>query len=251
MGKRRLEPLGFIIFASVMATAALQIVRQGIQDIIQGFITGSPIIRWNGEPTNNQFLSFGSKTAQKVFLYTGITVLAITAIVKGTLWQICKRCKHSPSVQAYAFDHRNDLLTNSFLLTAAFVSKWLWWFDPLVAALLSIYIIYSWVMQSMEHIQKLIGQAAEPEFLQKVTYIAMNHHKEVLKVDTVQSWYLGMNKYVEIDIVLPEEMILKEAHDIGEGLQKKVEILEDVERCYVHLDYEYEHAKCDEHIETF
>jgi len=251
MGKSRLEPLGFIIFASVMATAALQIVRQGFQDIIQGFIDGSPLIRWDGDPTNNQFLSFGSKRAQRIFYYSGMSVLAFTAIVKGLLWQVCKRCKHSPSVQAYAFDHRNDLLTNSFLLAALLVSKWVWWLDPLVAILLSCYIIYSWIMQSMEHIQKLIGQVAESDFMKKVTYVALNHHKDILKVDTVQSWYLGMNKYVEVDIVLPEDMPLKEAHDIGEQLQKKIEKLDEVERCYVHLDYEYEHAKCDEHIETF
>lgn len=251
MGKSRLEPLGFIIFASVMATAALQIVRQGIQDIVQGFIGGQPIIRWNGDPTNSQFLSFGSASAQRIFYYTGMGVLAFTAALKGCMWQICIRCKHSPAVQAYAFDHRNDLLTNSFLFAALLVSRWVWWLDPLVAVCLSCYIIYSWIMQSMEHIQKLIGQVAESEFLKKVTYVAMNHHKDILKVDTVQSWYLGMNKYVEVDIVLPEDMSLKEAHDIGEDLQKKIERLDEVERCYVHLDYEYEHAKADEHIDTF
>jgi cation diffusion facilitator family transporter len=251
MGKSRLEPLGFIIFAAVMATAALQIVRQGIQDIIQGFINGEPFIRTNGVPVGGQFLGFGNKTLEKIFFYAAIVVLGFTAMVKGTLWQICKRCKHSPSVQAYAFDHRNDLLTNSLLLCGVFVSRWLWWIDALIAVILSCYIIYSWIMQSMEHIVKLVGRVAETEFLQKVTYIAMNHHKSVLKVDTVQAWYLGMNMYVEVDIVLPEDMSLREAHDIGEQLQLKIEKLPDVERCYVHLDYEYEHSKCDEHVPAF
>jgi cation diffusion facilitator family transporter len=251
MGKSRLEPLGFIIFASVMATAALQIVRQGAQDIISGFINGEPFIRTNGVPVGGQFLGFGNKTVEKVFFYSAIFVLAFTATVKGTLWQICKRCKHSPAVQAYAFDHRNDLLTNSLLLCGVFMSRWLWWIDALIALILSCYIIYSWIMQSMEHIAKLVGKVAETEFLQKVTYVAMNHHKSVLKVDTVQAWYLGMNMYVEVDIVLPVDMSLKEAHDIGEQLQLKIEKLPDVERCYVHLDYEYEHSKCDEHVPVF
>ena len=40
---------------------------------------------------------------------------------------------------------------------------------------------------------------------------------------------------------------LKEAHDIGESLQMKIEQLDDVERAFVHLDYETEHGPNMEH----
>lgn len=46
----------------------------------------------------------------------------------------------------------------------------------------------------------------------------------------------------EVDIVLPKEMSLKDAHDIGESLQTKLERVAEVERGFVHLDYEYEHS---------
>ena len=36
-------------------------------------------------------------------------------------------------------------------------------------------------------------------------------------------------------------MPLREAHDIGEALQMKMERLPEVERCFVHLDWEVEH----------
>jgi divalent metal cation (Fe/Co/Zn/Cd) transporter len=44
-----------------------------------------------------------------------------------------------------------------------------------------------------------------------------------------------------VDIELPEEMYLREAHNIGEALQNKLEALPEVERAYVHLDYESTH----------
>lgn len=47
--------------------------------------------------------------------------------------------------------------------------------------------------------------------------------------------------------MLPEEMSLKEAHDIGELLQNKLESLEKVERAFVHIDYESEHDPETEH----
>ncbi len=34
------------------------------------------------------------------------------------------------------------------------------------------------------------------------------------------------------------QMPLREAHDIGERLQDTIERLDDVERCFVHLDWE-------------
>lgn len=56
-----------------------------------------------------------------------------------------------------------------------------------------------------------------------------------------RAFYSGHNFTVEVDIVLNPEMPLREAHDIGESLQMKLEQLNNVERAYVHIDYESEH----------
>ena len=42
-------------------------------------------------------------------------------------------------------------------------------------------------------------------------------------------------------------MNLCQAHDIGESLQLKIEHLTEVERAFVHLDYECEHSPFSEH----
>ena len=64
----------------------------------------------------------------------------------------------------------------------------------------------------------------------------------MLAIDTVRAFHLSFGFLVEVDIVLPEDMLLHEAHDIGEALQIKLEALPDVERAFVHLDYEVTHA---------
>lgn len=45
-----------------------------------------------------------------------------------------------------------------------------------------------------------------------------------------RAYYFGSRLLVEVDIVLPEDITLKEAHDIGESLQNQIERLENVER---------------------
>jgi hypothetical protein len=44
------------------------------------------------------------------------------------------------------------------------------------------------------------------------------------QVDTVRAYYVGTKLLVEVDIVLPPEMELRTAHDIGEGLQHELEV---------------------------
>ena len=45
---------------------------------------------------------------------------------------------------------------------------------------------------------------------------------------------------MEVDIVLPEDMRLQEAHNIGET-QEMLEQLVEVERAFVHIDFEFTH----------
>ena len=100
---------------------------------------------------------------------------------------------------------------------------------------------------STEQIKLLTGHTARPEFLKKLTWICLNHHPKVQHIDTVRAFHFGNNFLVEVDIVLPEKLILQEAHDIGEALQQKLERLQEVERAFVHLDYEFMHNPNTEH----
>ena len=88
----------------------------------------------------------------------------------------------------------------------------------------------------------LLGKSASPKILQTLTFVARNHHPDIIAIDTVRAYHYGYNYLVELDIVLPRDMPLQAAHDIGESLQYKLECLDKVERAFVHLDYETSHT---------
>lgn len=71
---------------------------------------------------------------------------------------------------------------------------------------------------------------------------AMTHSPLIMSLDTVRAWHSGPRLIVEVDIVLSQDMTVKESHDVAEELQMKLESLPDVERSYVHIDYETSHA---------
>jgi divalent metal cation (Fe/Co/Zn/Cd) transporter len=106
---------------------------------------------------------------------------------------------------------------------------------------LALYTIRTWSMTVLENVNSLVGRSAAPEYLQKLTYLCWNHHKAVRHIDTVRAYTFGSHYFVEVDIVLPADMPLQEAHDIGESLQEKLELLPEIERAFVHLDYEFSH----------
>jgi divalent metal cation (Fe/Co/Zn/Cd) transporter len=60
--------------------------------------------------------------------------------------------------------------------------------------------------------------------------LTVHHSPLIEKIETVRAFHFGVSFLVEVHIVLPETMPVREAHDIAEGLQQKIERLPEVER---------------------
>ncbi|PSR86878.1 Metal tolerance protein [Actinidia chinensis var. chinensis] len=181
----------------------------------------------------------GKLRVQPVGIIIFAAIMA-TLVVKLALWFYC-RSSQNEIVRAYAKDHYFDVVTNVVGLVAAVLGdKFYWWIDPSGAIVLAIYTIINWSGTVLENAVSLVGQSAPPEVLQKLTYLVIRH-PQVKRVDTVRAYTFGVLYFVEVDIELPEDSPLKEAHTIGETLQIKLEKLPEVERAFVHLDHECEH----------
>ncbi|WRX23991.1 Cation efflux protein - like 6 [Theobroma cacao] len=220
IGKLRMQPVGIIIFAAVMATLGFQVLVEAIEQLIKD------------KPSDKM------TSLQLIWLYS--IMLTATAL-KLVLWFYC-RSSGSKIVRAYAKDHYFDVVTNLVGLIAAVLGdKFYWWIDPVGAIILALYTITNWSGTVLENAVSLVGQSAPPEVLQKLTYLVLRHHPLIKRVDTVRAYTFGVLFFVEVDIELPEDLPLKEAHAIGESLQIKIEELPEVERAFVHLDFECEH----------
>ncbi|KAI4323255.1 hypothetical protein L6164_022876 [Bauhinia variegata] len=219
IGKKRMQPVGIIVFASVMATLGLQILLE----------------------SGRQLVSKTGPEMDAVELKWMIGIMVSVTAVKFCLMVYCRRFKNE-IVRAYAQDHFFDVVTNSVGLAAAVLAvKFYWWIDPTGAIIIALYTINTWTKTVIENVWSLIGRTAPPDFLAKLTYLIWNHHKDIKYIDTVRAYTFGAHYFVEADIVLPEDMLLNKAHNIGETLQEKLEQLPQVERAFVHIDFEFTH----------
>ena len=218
IGKSRMQPLGILVFACIMGTLGFQVFIEGVQQLV------------GKEHTHH---------LEDLQLVIGIMIGVI--VVKFFLFLYC-RGSWNRSVQTYAQDHRNDVITNTFGLIAAIIGDRLYyWVDPLGAMILAAYIVQNWSVTALENIKAMVGLSAPPEFLTKLTYLAWNSDPRILGVDTVRAYTFGPAFFVEVDVVLPEDMSVRVAHDIGEALQDRIEKLPEVERAFVHIDFETDH----------
>ncbi|XP_077236276.1 cation efflux family protein isoform X2 [Tasmannia lanceolata] len=220
IGKLRVQPVGIIIFAAIMATLGFQVLILAVEELIKDEATAK------------------MTSGQLVWLYA---IMSSATVVKLALWLYCRSSRNT-IVRAYAKDHYFDVVTNIVGLAAAILGdKFYWWIDPVGAIILAVYTISNWSGTVLENAVSLVGQSAPPEVLQKLTYLVIRHHHQIKRVDTVRAYTFGVLYFVEVDIELPEELPLKEAHAIGESLQIKIEELPEVERAFVHLDFECDH----------
>ncbi|XAR56922.1 hypothetical protein NMG60_11037583 [Bertholletia excelsa] len=193
IGKKRMQPVGIIVFASVMATLGLQILFESGRQLLT---KAGP----NKDAENEKWM---------------IGIMASVTVIKFLLMVYCRTFKDK-IIRAFAQDHFFDVVTNSVgLATAVLAVKYYWWIDPSGAIIIALYTMSTWARTVLENVDQTL--------------------------DTVRAYTFGSHYFVEVDVVLPEDMLLSQAHNIGESLQEKLEHLPEVERAFVHIDFEFTH----------
>ena len=217
-GKARLETVGNIVFCFLMISVSLIIIAFACQELAR------------------------SEEGKEFFLPSVIAV-CVAFTTKLTLFFYCWAIKDKYSqVNILWQDHRNDLFVNGFgILTSVGGSKLQWWIDPAGAIILSLFISGVWLHTAFEEFLLLVGVASSVDTQQLITYVCLTHSDAIQGIDTVRVYHSGPRLIAEVDIVMDPAGTLLDTHDVAEALQFKLESLPDVERAYVHIDYETTH----------
>ncbi|KAL8770716.1 MAG: hypothetical protein Q9209_003583 [Squamulea sp. 1 TL-2023] len=215
VGRRRLEPIGVLVFSVIMITSFFQVALQCLQRLTSS--------------TDHSIVQLGLPS---------MVIMASTVFIKFGCWLWCRLIKNS-SVQALAQDAMTDVVFNIFSIIFPILGYYLhvWWLDALGGLMLSIYVIYNWSRTTTTHIKHLTGAAADPLDRNILLYLTMRFAKTIKKIQGIQAYHAGDKLNVEVDVVLDENMTLRDSHDLGESLQYVLESVPSVDRAFVHLDY--------------
>ncbi|EPE09222.1 cation efflux family protein [Ophiostoma piceae UAMH 11346] len=214
VGRRRLEPLGVLVFSAIMITSFVQVMLGAVQHLLSD-----------------------DRAVIELGLPAILTMLS-TIVIKGMCWLWCRLVKNS-SVQALADDAMTDVIFNAGSIAFPIVGFYarIWWLDALGGLLLSLVVIYNWSRTSVEHIKHLSGFSATADQRNILLYLTMRFAKTIKAIQGLQAYHAGDKLIVEVDIVLDANMSLKDSHDLSESLQYVIESVPIVDRAFVHADY--------------
>ncbi|KAL2211905.1 cation efflux family protein [Sarocladium strictum] len=217
-GKARLETVGNIVFCFLMISVSLIIIAFAAQEL-------------------------ATSEEGKQFHLPSVIAVCVAFTVKFSLFLYCWAIKDKYSqVNILWQDHRNDLFVNSFgILTSVGGAKLVWWIDPMGAIILSVVISAIWLRTAFGEFLLLVGVVSSVDTQQLITYVCLTHDDAIQGIDTVRVYHSGPRLIAEVDIVMDPAGTLMETHDVAEALQIKLESLPDIERAYVHIDYETTH----------
>ncbi|KAK8031064.1 cation efflux family protein [Apiospora arundinis] len=160
----------------------------------------------------------GGATESKELHIIPIVFVAVAIVAKSSMMVYCLAYRKYPSVHVFFIDHRNDIVVNIFGLVMSVVgNRVVWYLDPIGAICIALLILFSWVSNAFE------------------------------QVETCRAYHAGQKYYVEVDIIMDQEIPLRVSHDVSQTLQRKLEGLGDVERAFVHVDYDADHDIHEEH----
>jgi len=214
VGRRRLEPIGVLVFSVIMITSFFQVALQAIQALM------SP------------------KHEVVALTIPAVAIMSSTVIIKLFCYFWCRLIRNS-SVQALAQDALTDVVFNTFSIIFPLAGYFahIWWLDPLGGLLLSLYVIVAWSLTTRIHILNLTGRAASADERNILLYLTMRFAHTIKHIQGLTAYHAGDKLNVEVDIVLDSEMSLQDSHDLGESLQYVLESVPGVERAFVHADY--------------
>ncbi|KAF2823790.1 cation diffusion facilitator 10 [Ophiobolus disseminans] len=214
VGRRRLEPIGVLVFSVIMITSFFQVGIEGVSR-----------------------LSGPDHTVVQLTI-PAVAIMASTVVIKGLCWLYCRLIRNS-SVQALAQDAMTDVVFNTFSILFPLVGYFakVWWLDALGGILLSAYVIINWSRTSAEHIRNLTGASATADERNILLYMTMRFAKSIKRIQGLQAYHAGDKLNVEVDIVVDEHLALRDSHDLGESLQYVLESVPYVDRAFVHIDY--------------
>ncbi|KAI2781719.1 hypothetical protein F4815DRAFT_72230 [Daldinia loculata] len=214
VGRRRLEPLGVLVFSVIMITSFVQVALESIQRL------ASP---------NHELVEVG---------IPALSIMLGTVVIKGLCWLWCRLVKNS-SVQALADDAMTDVIFNTGSILFPIVGFYakIWWLDALGGLVLSLVVIFNWSRTSLQHIKNLSGFSATADQRNILLYLTMRFAKTIKQIQGLNAYHSGDKLNVEVDIILDASTTLRDSHDLSESLGYVLESVPIVDRAFVHADY--------------
>lgn len=158
-----------------------------------------------------------------VFGTLSIVVLIVSILIKELSAQYAfytARKTGFMSLKADGWHHRSDAITSVLILIGIFINPYFPLIDGILGIIVSFFILYTAYSIIKETSSTVLGEACDEKFIQKLKKIADKSAGFDVQMHHIHSHNYGNHKEITFHIYLPENMTVKEAHNIAEAIEK-------------------------------
>ena len=217
-GHERLESVASLILALTLAVTGCGIGYGGLKTIIAG--------------------SEGASIQVPTALALAAAILSIVA-KEGMYWYTMRAAVqiNSGALKADAWHHRSDALSSVGSLVGiggAMLGYPI--LDPIASVIICVFILKAAFDIFRDAIGKMTDEACDDRMVEAVKALVVRQ-QGVLALDDIKTRMFGNKAYVDIEIAVDGNLLLKEAHNIAEKVHDEVEHnFPEVKHCMVHVN---------------
>ena len=217
-GHERLESVASLILALTLAVTGCGIGYGGLKTIIAG--------------------SEGASIQVPTALPLAAAILSIVA-KEGMYWYTMRAAVqiNSGALKADAWHHRSDALSSVGSLVGiggAMLGYPI--LDPIASVIICVFILKAAFDIFRDAIGKMTDEACDDRMVEAVKALVVRQ-QGVLALDDIKTRMFGNKAYVDIEIAVDGNLLLKEAHNIAEMVHDEVEHnFPEVKHCMVHVN---------------
>lgn len=156
---------------------------------------------------------------------TSLVIFSITIVIKEVmaLYSIYYGKKiQSESLKADGWHHRSDAISTIIIVVGAFFGEKLYWMDSILTIGVSLMLFYITYEILKSAASSILGENPTHDFKLKVMKIAKDVNPAITSVHHFRIHSYGDHKELNIDIRLPAEMSVHDAHVIANAVEKSI-----------------------------
>ena len=160
------------------------------------------------------------------FSALAVAILAVSVAVKLYMWFYNRRIGgklRSAAMEATAMDSLSDAAATFAVLLATLIGKWTGLaVDGYVGLLVALFILFSAYKAARETLSPLLGQAPDPELVQRIRDIVAEHDTVVGIHDLVVHDYGPGRQMVSLHAEVPASGDILELHDVIDNIEREL-----------------------------
>ncbi len=170
----------------------------------------------------------------------GVGVLVISMIIPLCIviyQKMVLRKTKSVVLEADSLHYLTDLLMNGLIIVSILVAsrQGLGWVDPLLAVCIGGYILYSAFEIGARSFNHLMDKEVPQKEFEEILEI-IKSHKGTLGYHALKTRTSGSKKFIQLHIDVDANLSLRDAHDVAERLEHKLESAFHDAEVIVHID---------------